>query len=60
MSWQKEYGFTSEEWQACLKVLNILKDKPFQNPDNQSFKTLVTKLHKQAKKKFKASDTRII
>lgn len=50
MSWQEEYGFTSEEWQACLKVLNILKDKPFQNPDNQSFKTLVTKLHKQAKK----------
>lgn len=45
-----EESFNQAEWEACLKVLNALKDNPFQNPDNQTFKTLITSIHKQAKK----------
>ncbi|CAA6821517.1 MAG: Oxidoreductase [uncultured Sulfurovum sp.] len=47
------YGFSSEEWDSCLKVLNQLKDKPLHNPDNKIFGTLITKVHKQAKKALK-------
>lgn len=42
--------FTQNEWESCLKVLNALKDEPFQNPDNQIFSGLITKIHKNAKK----------
>lgn len=42
--------FSPEEWAACLKVLRVLKDDPFDNPDNETFKTLVTAISKQAKK----------
>jgi len=42
--------FSNEEWETCLKVLNSLKDNPFENPDNLSFKTLITSIYKQAKK----------
>ncbi len=42
--------FTQNEWESCLKVLNALKDEPFQNPDNQVFSGLITKIHKNAKK----------
>lgn len=45
-----QYGFSQEEWLMCLKVLEILKDNPLQNPDNDQFKTLVTKIHKGAQK----------
>jgi hypothetical protein len=38
----KEYAFSPQEWEICLKVLTALKDNPLQNPDNQSFKTLIT------------------
>ncbi len=48
------YDFTKEEWETCLKVLNILKDDPFNNPDNQLFSGLITKLSKAAKKAKKA------
>jgi len=47
---ESEYNFTKEEWQSCLKVLDILKDNPFENPDNRRFGTLVTKIHKKARK----------
>lgn len=44
------YKFTDEEWRACVKVLTVLKDNPFDNPDNDTFKTLITKIHKNARK----------
>jgi NAD(P)-dependent dehydrogenase (short-subunit alcohol dehydrogenase family) len=47
-----QYPFSSEEWAACMKVLTALKDDPFNNPDNQQFKTLVTAIHKKAKKEI--------
>lgn len=48
-----QYKFSEQEWQACLKVLNSLKDNPFENPDNLQFKTLITSIYKQAKKQNK-------
>lgn len=45
-----EQKFTQEDWESCIKVLKALKDDPFDNPDNELFKTLVTKIHKKAKK----------
>ena len=50
---QSQYNFSKTEWKSCLRVLNQLKDQPFQNPDNQLFSGLITKIHKQAKKKAK-------
>jgi len=44
------YPFTQTEWEHCLKVLRVLKDDPFHNPDNQAFASLITKIQKQAKK----------
>lgn len=44
------YNFTSEEWEHCIKVLKILKEDPYHNPDNQLFSGLVTKIYKNAKK----------
>jgi len=49
-SFKEQYGFTQEEWDACLKVLNKLKDSPFENPENMLFSTLLTKVAKKAKK----------
>lgn len=46
----KTYNFTSQEWEHCLKVLNSLKNDPFDNPDNQVFGSLITKISKNAKK----------
>lgn len=45
-----QYPFNQEEWEACIKVLNALKEDPFNNPDNLQFKTLITSIHKKAKK----------
>ncbi|KPE50088.1 SDR family NAD(P)-dependent oxidoreductase [Chryseobacterium indologenes] len=45
-----EQKFSQHEWEACLKVLNALKDEPFLNPDNKTFSGLITKIHKNAKK----------
>lgn len=53
---QSQYNFSKMEWESCLRVLNQLKDQPFQNPDNQLFSGLITKIHKQAKKKSKRED----
>ncbi|MDH7447743.1 SDR family oxidoreductase [Aquimarina sp. 2201CG14-23] len=44
------YNFTKDEWNSCLKVLSTLKEDPFHNPDNTHFASLITKIHKQAKK----------
>lgn len=54
-----EYGFSQEEWVACIKVLQALKEHPFENPDNQTFKTLVTAIHKQAKRQGKKENHRL-
>ncbi|MNJ86225.1 3-ketoacyl-(acyl-carrier-protein) reductase [compost metagenome] len=42
--------FTPEEWEQCIKVLSVLKDDPFNNPDNRLLASLITKIHKQVKK----------
>lgn len=47
---ENKYGFTEEEWRHCIKVLSQLKDRPFDNPDNQLLSTLLTKVVKKAKK----------
>lgn len=47
------YPFSLEEWQTCIKVLMALKEDPFNNPDNQQLKTLVTLIHKKAKKELR-------
>ena len=49
------YSFTDKEWQICLKVLEELKDNPLENPDNQRFGALVTKIYKSAKKQLKGN-----
>jgi NAD(P)-dependent dehydrogenase (short-subunit alcohol dehydrogenase family) len=49
----EQYQFSKEEWESCIKVLEILKDNPFENPDNQTLKTLITAIHKQAKRQGK-------
>lgn len=46
----QDYGFTKQEWETCIKVLQILKEDPFRNPDNDVFGALITKIHKTAKK----------
>lgn len=47
---KETYGFTEEEWEGCIKVLSVLKEHPFQNPDNRLLGTLVTKIVKKVKK----------
>lgn len=48
-----KYAFTNEEWTTCIKVLESLKENPLNNPDNQLFKTLITSIHKKAKKELR-------
>lgn len=50
---KERYGFSQSEWENCLKVLEILKHNPLDNPDNKHFGALITKIHKQAKKHLK-------
>ena len=47
---EKKFSFTEAEWQACLKVLNTLKDNPLNNPDNDILKSLLQKVVKKARK----------
>ncbi|MFC4635099.1 SDR family oxidoreductase [Dokdonia ponticola] len=47
---ETRYTYTQEEWEHCLKVLHALKENPFDNPDNQRFGTLITKIYKNAKR----------
>lgn len=51
------HNFTLQEWQICLQVLEKLKDNPLDNPDNQRFSGLITKIHKNAKKQLKQAAT---
>ena len=51
-----QYSFSEAEWEACIKVLTALKESPFENPDNQLFKTLITSIHKKAKKEIRKSE----
>ncbi|PTX59202.1 short subunit dehydrogenase [Kordia periserrulae] len=44
------YNFSQEEWETCLKVLHALKKHPLENPDNQQFGSLITKIYSNAKK----------
>ncbi|PQA96695.1 oxidoreductase [Chryseobacterium shigense] len=44
------YPFSTEEWEACLKVLEALQTDPLNNPDNQRFKTLISSIRKKARK----------
>lgn len=48
-----QYNFSEEEWNTCIKVLTALKENPFDNPDNQLLKTLITAIHKKAKKEIR-------
>ncbi|SDG12538.1 SDR family NAD(P)-dependent oxidoreductase [Chitinophaga filiformis] len=42
--------FTKEEWDTCIKVLQVLSRDPDKSLDTLSLKGLVTKLYKRAKK----------
>ena len=53
---QNKYKFSELEWANCLRVLNLLKANPFQNPDNQLFSGLISKIHKQAKKEARRQE----
>ena len=50
-----KYPFSKTQWENCIEVLNFLKDEPFNNPDNQLFGALVTKIYKKAKKGINAN-----
>ncbi|WP_212004071.1 SDR family NAD(P)-dependent oxidoreductase [Chitinophaga sp. HK235] len=50
-----ENEFTREEWDTCIRVLQVLSRDPDQSPDNMVLKGLVTKLYKRAKKENKAA-----
>ncbi len=54
MEKNKNYAFSEEEWNACIKVLKTLKEVPFENPDNDLFAGLITKIHKNAKKNIRS------
>ena len=47
---KNEYPFSQKQWDNCIEVLQLLKDDPFNNPDNQLFGALVKKIYKKAKK----------
>jgi NAD(P)-dependent dehydrogenase (short-subunit alcohol dehydrogenase family) len=49
----KTYPFNSDEWNTCLKVLTLLKDNPLENPDNDRFKALITKIKKNSRKQIR-------
>ncbi|GAA3777020.1 SDR family oxidoreductase [Flavobacterium ginsengiterrae] len=54
METEKKYIFSKEEWQTCLRILESLKDNPLENPDNDLFAGLITKIHKNAKKNLRS------
>jgi len=45
-----DYNFTSVEWEACIKVLENLKESPNQVPDLDLIKGLISKIYKNARK----------
>ncbi|MDO7874767.1 SDR family oxidoreductase [Hymenobacter sp. ASUV-10] len=50
MSLQEEPLFSTEEWQACLKVLQILSRNPHLADDSPQLQGLVAKLNQKARK----------
>jgi hypothetical protein len=48
-----EKEFTQEEWDACIKVLQVLSRDPDKSLDTNMLKGLVTKLYRRAKKENK-------
>lgn len=50
---QKPYPFSAEEWETCIRVLNILKDDPLHNPDNLLLSGLISKIYKTARKSIR-------
>lgn len=44
------HPYSPEEWQNCLNVLQHLAREPYDVPELERMKTLVTKVYKQAKK----------
>jgi NAD(P)-dependent dehydrogenase (short-subunit alcohol dehydrogenase family) len=54
-----KFPFTTDEWATCIKVLKALKNDPLNNPDNLQFKTLVTHIHKQARKSIRNEEKSI-
>ncbi len=58
MSVPTDPPFSPQEWQACLKVLQVLSRNPEAAPDTFQLKGLVTKLHKQARKVIRKESLR--
>jgi hypothetical protein len=48
-----KYPFTLEDWEICLRVLLQLKDNPLNNPDNEQFKSLISKIKKNSRKEIR-------
>ncbi|MCB9261971.1 MAG: SDR family oxidoreductase [Flavobacteriales bacterium] len=49
--------FSQEEWDACMKVLESLVEDPLNNPDNDRFKNIISKISKKAKKQLAKQKT---
>jgi NAD(P)-dependent dehydrogenase (short-subunit alcohol dehydrogenase family) len=54
-----QFPFTSDEWSSCIKVLKALMSDPLNNPDNLQFKTLITSIHKKARKSIRNEEKKI-
>jgi len=60
IDFSNKYGFSLQEWQACLKVLRQLEKDPFLNPDNDLLGGLITKLYKDARKRIRKENLLLI
>ncbi len=47
-----------KDWEACIRVLEILKDHPEENPDEELFKGLVVRIYKDARKRNRLENKR--
>lgn len=47
------YPFTMEEWETCIRVLDQLKNDPLNNPDNETFKSLIGKIKRNSRKQLR-------
>lgn len=52
--------FSRAEWDACIKVLQVLSKDPDKSLDTMTLKGLVTKLYKRAKKDLKQQTTQAV
>ena len=55
-----ENEFTQQEWDVCIKVLQVLSREPEKSLDTQRLKGLVTKLYKRAKKDNKQNNAELL